>query len=248
MRTGPLWVGRNQCRLHIESQSVVTRYGCRRIRIFLHRRVCALTGRASRGIWPGCRCHPNARADMLARATTSNGGTACSGRDSIPTRSLSTVGLLSGDLWPSLNPLLCFQTQVPFHNGGNMAAYESSLCGRETLVTDRLCLRRATDEPVGLFHAFPGEHKTDFHFGISKSFWAQGLASDAGRVALGALWRPPETQRIWTVCDVENVGSKRVLEELGLSFEGTLKRWVVLPAFCTKARDCHVFRATRVQI
>ncbi len=34
---------------------------------------------------------------------------------------------------------------------------------------------------------------------------------------MDALWRPPETQRIWTFCDVENVGSQRVLEKMGLS-------------------------------
>jgi ribosomal-protein-alanine N-acetyltransferase len=189
-----------------------------------------------------------------------------------------------------------------------MAAHDSCLSDRETLVTDRLCLRRAregdakvlfnnytgdlecsrylqrrphvsvseteamlrklcdeawdtpgapfswviaqrsTDEPIGVFVAFPSGHKTDFHFGISKRFWACGLASEAGQAALGALWRPPETQRVWTVCDVENIGSKRVLEKIGLSFEGTLKRWAVLPAFGPEARDCHVFSATRAQI
>ena len=104
---------------------------------------------------------------------------------------------------------------------------------------------RETDEPIGVFLAFPDGHKTDFHFGIAKRFWAQGLASEAGLAALDALWQPDETQRIWTFCDVENTGSRRVLEKMGLTFEGTLKRWLVLPAFGAEVRDCFVFSAMR---
>jgi ribosomal-protein-alanine N-acetyltransferase len=105
--------------------------------------------------------------------------------------------------------------------------------------------QRETDEPIGVFLAFPRGHKTDFHYGIAKRFWAKGLASEAGRAALDALWRPRNTQRIWTFCDVENVRSGRAIEKMGLTFEGTLRRWLVLPAFGPEARDCHVFGATR---
>ncbi|RKP48132.1 GNAT family N-acetyltransferase [Trinickia fusca] len=107
--------------------------------------------------------------------------------------------------------------------------------------------KRETDEPIGLFLAFPDGHKTDFHYGIGKRFWGQGLASEAGKATLEALWKSPNTQRIWTFCDPENIGSKRVLEKLGLTHEGILRKWAVLPAFGPEARDCHVFGATRVK-
>lgn len=107
--------------------------------------------------------------------------------------------------------------------------------------------KRETDEPIGLFSAFPNGHKTDFHYGIGKRFWGHGLASEAGKAALESLWKSPNTQRIWTFCDPENIGSKRVLEKLGLTYEGTLRKWAILPAFGPEARDCHVFGATRVK-
>ncbi|MGF6646193.1 GNAT family N-acetyltransferase [Paraburkholderia sp. GAS82] len=103
---------------------------------------------------------------------------------------------------------------------------------------------RAEEEAVGLFVVIPHGHKTEIHYGIGERFWGQGLVAEAGRAALSALWRNPATQRIWTVCDPENTGSRRVLEKLGLQCEGTLKKWLLLPAFGEEARDCLVFSTT----
>lgn len=103
---------------------------------------------------------------------------------------------------------------------------------------------RAADEAIGLFLVIPHGHRTEIHFGIAERFWGQGLVTEAGRAALAALWRNPATQRIWTVCDPENTGSRRVLEKLGMQCEGILKKWLVLPAFGTQARDCLVFATT----
>lgn len=103
---------------------------------------------------------------------------------------------------------------------------------------------RAADEAIGLFLVIPHGHKTEIHYGIAERFWGEGLVTEAGRAALAALWRNPATQRIWTVCDPENTGSRRVLEKLGMQCEGILKKWLVLPAFGTQARDCLVFATT----
>jgi ribosomal-protein-alanine N-acetyltransferase len=103
---------------------------------------------------------------------------------------------------------------------------------------------RAAAEAIGIFLVIPHAHKTEIHYGIGERFWGQGLVAEAGLAALSALWRNPATQRIWTVCDLENVGSRRVLEKLGLQCEGTLEKWLVLPAFGDEARDCLVFSTT----
>jgi [ribosomal protein S5]-alanine N-acetyltransferase len=100
------------------------------------------------------------------------------------------------------------------------------------------------DEPIGLFIVIPEGHKTEIHFGIGERFWGRGLVVEAGQAAVSALWRSPNIQRIWTVCDVENTGSRRVLEKLGFKREGTLRKWLMLPAFGDLARDCYVFSNT----
>ncbi len=48
-------------------------------------------------------------------------------------------------------------------------------------------------------------------------------------------------QRIWTVCDLENIGSFKVLEKSGFMKEGILKEWLVLPALGQSPRDCYIY-------
>jgi ribosomal-protein-alanine N-acetyltransferase len=103
---------------------------------------------------------------------------------------------------------------------------------------------RDEDEPIGVFVVIPEGHKTEIHYGIGERFWGRGLIFEAAQAAVSALWRSPSTQRIWTVCDSENSGSRRVLEKLGFHCEGTLRKWLVLPAFGDVARDCYVFSNT----
>jgi ribosomal-protein-alanine N-acetyltransferase len=100
---------------------------------------------------------------------------------------------------------------------------------------------RSIDEPVGLFVVIPDGHKVEIHYGIAQRLWGQGLMAEAAGAAVAFLRDVPGIERIWTVCDVDNHGSRRVLEKIGLRQEGLLRKWLKLPAYSYAARDCWVF-------
>ena len=104
---------------------------------------------------------------------------------------------------------------------------------------------RETNKAIGMFFVFSGGHACEIHFGIGKNFRGKGLVAEAGRTIIEYLLTYPFIQRIWTVCDVENHASKRVLEKLDFECEGILRSWLMLPAFGDKARDCYCFSQTR---
>jgi hypothetical protein len=59
-----------------------------------------------------------------------------------------------------------------------------------------------------------------------------------------ALSQPP-IFRIGAVCDVENIGSARVMEKAGLVREGLLRRWLMHPNISDEPRDCFIYARTR---
>jgi ribosomal-protein-alanine N-acetyltransferase len=51
--------------------------------------------------------------------------------------------------------------------------------------------------------------------------------------------------RIGAVCDVENIGSARVMEKAGLVREGLLRRWLMHPNISDEPRDCFIYGRAR---
>ena len=55
----------------------------------------------------------------------------------------------------------------------------------------------------------------------------------------------PSIWRVWATCDIENAASARVLEKVGLSREGTLRRWLVRPHLSSDPRDAFIYARVR---
>lgn len=77
------------------------------------------------------------------------------------------------------------------------------------------------------------------HLSVTNSFCKAGLFFRGG--ATKVSMEVPVSMFIRAVCDQLNNGSKKVLENIGFQNEGTLRKWIVLPAFGDQARDCHVY-------
>ncbi|BBY93078.1 hypothetical protein MGALJ_27470 [Mycobacterium gallinarum] len=65
--------------------------------------------------------------------------------------------------------------------------------------------------------------------------------SEAVQLVLDSAGRDPVVYRIAAHCHVDNTASARVLERNGLSLEGRLRRYTVLPYISEEPQDCLLF-------
>jgi ribosomal-protein-alanine N-acetyltransferase len=65
--------------------------------------------------------------------------------------------------------------------------------------------------------------KADLGYEVAPSHWGQGYATEAARTMLGFGFEELGLHRIWASCLAENVASVRILEKLGMRFEGRLR-------------------------
>lgn len=108
------------------------------------------------------------------------------------------------------------------------------LTGREDgAIRGALDLRRA------------GPHRLEFGYVLARSCWGQGLMTEALAEAVRWALDQPSVFRIGAVCDVENIGSARVMEKAGLLREGLLRRWLVHPNIGDAPRDCFIYARAR---
>ncbi len=84
-------------------------------------------------------------------------------------------------------------------------------------------------------------YKVLIAYHLARSEWGQGYATEAARALVGWALGQPQILRIWTVVDVDNAASVRVLEKLGMVREGLLKRWSIHPNVNSEPRDFYCY-------
>ena len=88
-------------------------------------------------------------------------------------------------------------------------------------------------------------YKVGFAYHLARSEWGQGYATEAARALVDWALSQRRVFRVWTVCDVDNAASVRVLEKLGMVREGVLKRWGIHPNISSEPRDYYCYALTK---
>lgn len=102
------------------------------------------------------------------------------------------------------------------------------------------------DRAVGNVACRVRDHAVDLGFVIGRSSWGRGYATEAAKAVLDWAATLEGVVRIWATCDVENTASIRVLEKIGMSQEGTLRRSIVRPNLAPGVpRDAIIFSWVR---
>lgn len=82
-------------------------------------------------------------------------------------------------------------------------------------------------------------------FIIARPYWGRGYSTEAARPVLEWALAQPNVYRVSAVCDTEHLASARVLEKIGMQYEGTLRRWDVHPNISDVPRDCLCYSAVK---
>jgi ribosomal-protein-alanine N-acetyltransferase len=68
--------------------------------------------------------------------------------------------------------------------------------------------------------------KAEVGYAMHRSYWGRGLMTEAVRAIVDFGFERMALYRIEALCDVDNVGSYRVMEKAGLAFEGILRGYI----------------------
>jgi ribosomal-protein-alanine N-acetyltransferase len=98
---------------------------------------------------------------------------------------------------------------------------------------------------IGMVACRPQGHKAELGYVLARSYWGNGYMTEAVSAVVDWLLSVPEVHRVWAVCDTANLASARVMEKVGMTREGILKRWTVHPNVSSEPRDCFVYARVR---
>jgi ribosomal-protein-alanine N-acetyltransferase len=79
-------------------------------------------------------------------------------------------------------------------------------------------------------------------YALARKYWGLGIMTEAVRAALDYGFRVVSLNRIEARCDVDNTASWRVMEKVGMKFEGVLRQNIILHG---EARDVRMYGILR---
>jgi ribosomal-protein-alanine N-acetyltransferase len=82
----------------------------------------------------------------------------------------------------------------------------------------------------------PENGGVELGYSFARAFWGLGLASEAARCVVEWMWRNTDEPRIGAFAVLENAASRRVLEKLGMVFQGERESHGDLCAFYSLER------------
>jgi len=72
-----------------------------------------------------------------------------------------------------------------------------------------------------------GHERAEIGYALSRTYWGQGLMSEAVRKIIAFGFEVKGFNRIQAVCETTNIASARVMEKVGMSFEGILRQYLI---------------------
>lgn len=97
---------------------------------------------------------------------------------------------------------------------------------------------KGEDRCLGMISLRVHGHRADIGYVLAREHWGQGLMPEAAKAVADWALSQPTIYRVWAVCDVDNAASRRVMEKIGMTCEGLLRRWIIHPNVSDEPRDC----------
>jgi RimJ/RimL family protein N-acetyltransferase len=94
---------------------------------------------------------------------------------------------------------------------------------------------------IGMIRLQHHHHRAELGYVLARPYWNQGLMTEALQPIVDWALTQPNIYRVWAVCDYENLASARVMEKVGMTCEGILRRWLIHPNMSNKPRDCFCY-------
>ncbi|WP_018755078.1 GNAT family N-acetyltransferase [Paenibacillus terrigena] len=75
----------------------------------------------------------------------------------------------------------------------------------------------------GFVNWAPEHQRAEIGYALSEEYWNQGIMSEAARAVLQFGFQKMDLNRLEARCNLENMGSERVMQKIGMIYEGVIR-------------------------
>ena len=104
---------------------------------------------------------------------------------------------------------------------------------------------KETGQVIGMIDPRVEGSRVGIGYGTARAHWGKGYMTEATRALIEWAFQQPSIYRVYATTDLENIGSRRVLEKAGMQCEGILRKYIVHPNISDIPRDSYIYAITR---
>jgi len=108
-----------------------------------------------------------------------------------------------------------------------------------------IIVRKEDNELLGMITTRVDDHKWELGYVLARSYWGKGYMTEGVKGLVDWALTQEGIYRVWSVCDVDNLASARVMEKAGMQREGILRRWSMHPTVSDEPRDSYCYAITK---
>jgi len=105
--------------------------------------------------------------------------------------------------------------------------------------------RRDGSELMGALGCTVRFHRVEVGFALGSRYWGSGYMPEALETVCQAAFSDERIARVQAHCDEENTRSARVMEKVGMRYEGRLRQYGHAPNRSSSPRDCLMYAIVR---
>ena len=100
---------------------------------------------------------------------------------------------------------------------------------------------RKTGQVIGMIGISIDGFTATFGYVLAKPYWNRGIMTEACRPLIKEILGRKEIWRVQAFHDIDNPASGKVMEKLGMKYEGTLEKYNIHPNISDIPRDCKMY-------
>lgn len=108
-----------------------------------------------------------------------------------------------------------------------------------------MIITKESAEFVGMIDPRMEGSRVGIGYAAARAHWGKGYVTEATRAVIEWVFQQPTIYRVYATTDVENIGSRRVLEKVGMQCEGILRKYILHPNISNIPRDSYMYAITK---
>lgn len=104
-----------------------------------------------------------------------------------------------------------------------------------------MVIEKESNQAVGMIEIRVDGHKAEIGYVLARAYWSKGYMTEAAQALVNWAFRQPEIYRVYATTSVDNIGSQRVMEKIGMTREGLMRRYIVHPNVSAEPVDSYLY-------